>query len=141
MSIIYRTRKLIKSADLNGRNTLFGGRLLEWIDEECAVFATCQMETPNIVTKFISEINFLAPAYQGDIIEIGVETVKIGQTSLTLQCNVRDKATKRLILKVEKIVFVSVDREGNATLHALAKKEVIKPEKKGTDTLFLQSTE
>jgi len=124
MSIIYRTRKLIKAADLNGRNTLFGGRLLEWIDEECAVFASCQMETSNIVTKFISEINFLAPAYQGDIIEIGVETIKSGQSSLTLQCIVRDKVAKRLILKVEKIVFVSVDREGNPTPHALAQTNV-----------------
>lgn len=139
MSIIYRTRKLIKAADLNGRNTLFGGRLLEWIDEECAVFATCQMETSNIVTKFISEINFLAPAYQGDIIEIGVETVKSGQTSLTLQCNVRDKGTKRLILKVEKIVFVSIDREGQPTPHALAKTEGNESENKNGQ--ILQTTE
>jgi acyl-CoA hydrolase len=35
MAILYRTRKVVKPGDLNSRNTLFGGRLLEWIDEEC----------------------------------------------------------------------------------------------------------
>ena len=33
----YRTRKLIKPADLNSRGTLFGGSLLKWIDEEAAI--------------------------------------------------------------------------------------------------------
>lgn len=120
MTLIYRTRKLIKAGDLNGRNTLFGGRVMEWIDEECAVYATCQMGTPNILTKYISEMNFMAPAYQGDIIEIGVANVDVGRTSLTLQCSVRDKDTKREILSVDKIVFVSVDREGRPTPHDLS---------------------
>jgi len=30
----FRTRKLIKPEDLNARGTLFGGRVLAWIDEE-----------------------------------------------------------------------------------------------------------
>jgi len=45
MSIKFRTRKLIKPEDLNGRNTLFGGGLLAWIDEECAIYCACQMKT------------------------------------------------------------------------------------------------
>jgi len=67
--MIFRTRKLVKPEDLNGRDTLFGGRLLAWIDEECAIYCTCQMQSHNIVTKFISEMNFVAPAYKGDVIE------------------------------------------------------------------------
>jgi len=67
MPLIFRTRKVVKPADLNSRNTLFGGRLLEWIDEECGVYAACQMETQTLVTKSMTEINFLAPARQGDV--------------------------------------------------------------------------
>jgi acyl-CoA hydrolase len=33
----------------------------------------CQLKTKNIVTKLISEINFMSPGYQGDVIEIGVD--------------------------------------------------------------------
>ncbi|MEP6343354.1 MAG: hotdog domain-containing protein [Maricaulaceae bacterium] len=110
--MIFRTRKLIKPEDLNGRNTLFGGRLMSWIDEECAVYAVCQMNTHNIVTKYISEMNFVAPAYQGDIIEIGVETVKTGRTSLTLRCEVRNKDSKQSIITIDSLVFVAVDENG-----------------------------
>jgi len=85
MSLKFRTRKLVKPEDLNARNTLFGGRLMSWIDEECAIYCACQMQTPLIVTKYISEMNFLTPAFQGDVIEIGVDTIAIGRSSLTVQ--------------------------------------------------------
>ncbi len=122
MTLKFRTRKLIKPEDLNGRNTLFGGRLMSWIDEECAIYCACQMKTHNIVTKYISEMNFMAPAYQGDMIEIGVDTVSIGRSSLTLSCVVRDKESKDELIRVEKLVFVAVDRQGRPTPHALADK-------------------
>ena len=115
--IIFRSRKMVKSEDLNGRNTLFGGRLMAWIDEECAIYCACQMNTANIVTKYMSEMNFQAPAYQGDVIEIGVATLDIGTTSLTVTCVVRDKVTKREIITIDKIVFVCVDREGLSLIH------------------------
>ena len=132
--IIFRSRKMVKSEDLNGRNTLFGGRLMAWIDEECAIYCACQMNSGNIVTKYMSEMNFQAPAYQGDVIEIGVATVDIGTTSLTVTCVVRDKVTKREIITIDKIVFVCVDREGRAAPHNIAArkkldKKIISPDK------------
>lgn len=120
MPLKFRTRKLIKPEDLNGRNTLFGGRLMSWIDEECAIYCACQMKTHQIVTKFISEMNFMAPAYQGDMIEIGVDTVSVGRTSLTLSCVVRNKDTKVDLIRVERLVFVAVDAQGQPMPHALA---------------------
>lgn len=119
-NMIYRTRKLIKPEDLNARNTLFGGRLMSWIDEECAVYAVCQMQTHGIVTKYISEMNFIAPAYQDDIIEIGTETISTGRSSLTLRCEVRVKDSKQVIVTIEKVVFVAVDKDGKPTEFTLA---------------------
>ena len=121
MSIVFRTRKIIKPEDLNSRGTLFGGRLLAWIDEECAIFSACQMKTHNIVTKYMSELNFLSPAYQNDIIEIGVETIKVGASSLTVRCIVRNKETQNDIVSVNHIVFVAVDEAGRPTRHALSR--------------------
>ena len=120
MSLKFRTRKLVKPEDLNARNTLFGGRLMSWIDEECAIYCACQMQTPLIVTKYISEMNFLTPAFQGDVIEIGVDTIAIGRSSLTVQAVVRDKASQRKILSIDRIVFVSVNANGKPIQHALA---------------------
>jgi acyl-CoA hydrolase len=33
----FHTRKWVKLEDLNPNNSLFGGRLLQWIDEEAAL--------------------------------------------------------------------------------------------------------
>ena len=113
----YRTRKLIKPGDLNPRGTLFGGQVLKWIDEEASIFTICQLGERNIVTKAMSEINFVNTAKLGDIAEIGCELVSIGNTSITICCEVINKDTKQTIIKVDKIVFVLLDENGKPTPH------------------------
>lgn len=93
---------------------------MSWIDEECGIYSACQMKSHLIVTKLISEMNFLSPAFQGDVIEIGVETISIGRTSLTVACSVRNKETRKDIIRVERLVFVNVDESGKPLRHALA---------------------
>ena len=117
----YRTRKIVKPGDLNPRGTLFGGRVLEWIDEEAAIFAICQLKSPNIVTKAMSEVNFVRTAKQGDIVEFGMDLISIGNTSITIACDVRCKTTKETIIKIDKIVFVLLDEEGKPTPHNINK--------------------
>jgi len=94
---------------LNAHNTLFGGRLLSWIDEEAAIYAMCQIGQKNLVTKFISEINFVSSASHGDVIEIGFDVVAFGTSSITMKCLARNKNTKQTILSIEKVVFVRVE--------------------------------
>jgi acyl-CoA hydrolase len=119
--MIYRTRKLIKPGDLNARGTLFGGQLLKWIDEEAAIFAICQLGSSNIVTKAMSEIDFVSTAKTGDIIEFGMDLVNFGRTSVTMCCDVRNKNTKESIIKIDKIVFVLLDEEGKPKAHNINK--------------------
>lgn len=118
--MIFRNRRLVKSEDLNPRGTLFGGRMLQWIDEEAAIYAFCQLGTQMVVTKFMSEINFIAPAHLGDVVEIGMDMVQVGRTSITFNCEVRNKNTKQTIIKIDKIVFVNVDNEGKPKPHNIS---------------------
>jgi len=120
MSLKFRTRKVVKPEDLNCNQTLFGGRLLSWIDEECGIYCACQMQTKTLITKYISEMNFMSPAHLGEVIEIGVETVDVGRTSLTVSCVVRDKISERIIIKIDRIVFVAVNETGRPVRHALS---------------------
>lgn len=113
----FYTRKLIKPEDLNANNTLFGGSLLRWLDEEAAIYAIIQLGTNRCVTKFMSEINFISSAKQGDIVELGIKAISFGRTSLTLTCQVRNKITQKMILTIDKMVFVSVDEDGVPTPH------------------------
>ena len=122
----FHTRKWIKPQDLNPNNTLFGGRILEWVDEEAALYAIIQLENPRTVTKFISEIDFRSSAKEGDIIEIGMDVVKFGSASLTLRCEVRNKMTRESILMIDKIVMVSLDDQGKPKPHGKTQIEFVK---------------
>ncbi|HEY8569230.1 MULTISPECIES: acyl-CoA thioesterase [Microbulbifer] len=116
----YYSRHFVKPGDLNPAQRLFGGQALAWIDEEAAIFAGCQMGTANIVTKMMSEIDFVSSAVCGDIVEFGFEVVDIGRTSLTVHCEMRNKQTRDLIVRVDRIVFVALDAEGKPTPHKKA---------------------
>ncbi|MDR2235771.1 MAG: acyl-CoA thioesterase [Chryseobacterium sp.] len=122
----YHTRKWVKPEDLNPNHSLFGGRLLQWIDEEAALYAIIQLENTKVVTKFISEINFVSSAKQGDIIEIGIEAVHFGNSSVTLKCDVRNKMTHQTIITVDKIVMVNLDADGNPAPHGKTQIEFVK---------------
>ncbi|WP_295801565.1 hotdog domain-containing protein [uncultured Microbulbifer sp.] len=116
----YYSRHFVKPGDLNPAQRLFGGQALAWIDEEAAIFAGCQMGTANIVTKLMSEIDFVSSAVCGDIVEFGFEVVGIGRTSLTVHCEMRNKQTRDLIVRVERIVFVALDADGKPAPHKKA---------------------
>ncbi|PCH96817.1 MAG: acyl-CoA thioesterase [Gammaproteobacteria bacterium] len=105
----FHSRRLVMPSDLNYANSLFGGRALEWIDEEAAIYAICQLETNCLVTKHIGEISFESAAMQGDVVEFGLATKKVGRTSITITCLVRNKVTKTTICLADDIVFVQVD--------------------------------
>ena len=108
----FHTRKWVKPEDLNPNKTLFGGKLLAWIDEEAALYSIIQLENSHVVTKHMSEINFMASAREGDIVEIGLEVIKFGTTSLILQCEVRNKMTHETIITVDQITMVNLDADG-----------------------------
>jgi len=113
----FHTRKWVKPEDLNPNETLFGGRLLSWIDEEAVIYAIIQLENKHVVTKYVSEINFISAPRQGDIVELGIEAVKFGKTSITMRCVVRNKLTREAILKIDKLVFVNLDENGQPAPH------------------------
>jgi acyl-CoA hydrolase len=113
----FHTRKWIKPEDLNPNGSLFGGRLLAWIDEEAAIYAMIQLQNSKIVTKLMSEINFVSSAKQGEIIEMGIVATHFGRTSLTMRCEVRNKMTKETILSIDKIVFVNMGEDGKPAPH------------------------
>ena len=115
--ITFRTRKWVKPEDLNANGTLFGGSLLRWIDEEAAIYAIVQLGNQRAVTKYMSEIEFVSSAVQGDIIEMGLSATTFGRTSLTMRAQVRNMITRELILSIDKIVFVNLGEDGKPAPH------------------------
>lgn len=124
----FHTRKWVKPEDLNPNNTLFGGRLLQWIDEEAALYAIIQLENKHVVTKYVSEIDFISAPRQGDILEIGIIASHFGRTSITLKCEVRNKISRDTILTIDKIIFVNLDENGKPVPHGKTEIRFVKDE-------------
>jgi acyl-CoA hydrolase len=107
----FHTRKWVKPEDLNANGTLFGGKLLAWIDEEAALYSIVQLENSKVVTKFMSEINFMSAAKQGDIVEIGLDVIQFGKSSLVLKCEVRNMMTRETIITIDNITMVNLGED------------------------------
>ncbi len=118
--IRFRTRKWVRPEDLNANGTLFGGSLLKWIDEEATIYAIVQMGNRRVVTKIMSEINFVASAQEGDIIEMGLTATDFGTSSLTMRAEVRNMITRNSILTVDRIVFVNLGEDGRPAPHGFS---------------------
>lgn len=115
--------------DLNAAGTIFGGKLVAWIDEGTAIFASCQMDARRVVTAKISELIFNQPAKLGDMLEIWCKVSRAGTTSLTVSTLVARRSfaddpaqakspLNNYAVKAEseicrcELVFVSVDENG-----------------------------
>lgn len=122
----FHTRKWVKPEDLNANGTLFGGKLLAWIDEEAALYSVVQLENSKVVTKYMSEINFMSAAKQGDVIEIGIDVVKFGKTSLVLKSEVRNMMTRETIITIDNITMVNLGPDGVPTSHGKTQIEYVK---------------
>ncbi len=122
----FHTRKWVKPEDLNPNGTLFGGKLLAWLDEELALYSIIQLENTKIVTKYMSEINFRSSARQGDIIEIGIDVIKFGHTSLTLKCEARNMMTRETIITIDHTTMVNLGDNGKPKAHGKTEIEFVK---------------
>lgn len=121
----FHTRKWVKPEDLNANGTLFGGKMLAWIDEEAALYSIVQLENSRVVTKYMSEINFMNSAKQGDIVEIGIDVVKLGKTSLVLKSEVRNMMTRETIISIDNITMVNLGEDGKPKPHGKTQIEFI----------------
>jgi len=141
--INFHTRKWVRPEDLNANGSLFGGSLMKWIDEEAAIYAIVQLGNYRVVTKLISEIEFESSALQGDLIEMGLTATHFGRTSLTMRAVVRNMITRKRILTIEKIVFVSLGEDGRPAPHGYSSitynRDRMPREHAGTETIQLPS--
>ncbi|MDR2123084.1 MAG: acyl-CoA thioesterase [Flavobacteriaceae bacterium] len=117
----FQTKRWVRPEDLNPHNSLFAGRLLEWINEQIGVATVVQLKNKRFAVRHISEINFKSPARSGEVVEIGVEIVEFGKTSITFRAEAHNYSTGKDMLTIEKIIMVLLDGEGNPVPHGLTK--------------------
>lgn len=106
----------VKHSDLGFNNTLFGGKLLYWLDGDAVAYAMQWCDTPRMVTVSIDKCTFKKPAGPSHLIKIYAEAIRMGTTSITLNVEARRHnvytGQQNVILATD-IKFVKVDEEGN----------------------------
>ena len=71
--------------DTNAHGTVFGGIILSYIDVAGGVEAVRHTGHDRFVTVAMHEIIFLEPVFIGDLVSFYAETVKVGNTSITVR--------------------------------------------------------
>ena len=74
------TVHLVRPSHLNGANRLFGGILMQWIDEVAGVVAK-KHSMCNVTTTSVDNLTFLQGAYQGDMVVIKGRLTWVGTSS------------------------------------------------------------
>jgi acyl-CoA hydrolase len=105
----------IKHSDLGFNNSLFGGKLLYWIDGDAVAYAMEICDTPRMVTVSMDRCVFQRKAGPSHLIKIYANVKEFGTTSVTLHVEARRhnvyNGNQELVLSTE-IKFVRVDEDG-----------------------------
>ena len=75
------TVHVVRPNHLNGANRLFGGILMQWIDEVAGIVAK-RHSMCNVTTASVDNLTFLHGAYQNDMVVIKGKLTWVGNTSM-----------------------------------------------------------
>ena len=75
------TVHLVRPTHLNGANRLFGGILMQWIDEVAGIVAK-RHSGCNVTTASVDNLTFLHGAYQNDMVVIKGKMTWVGSSSM-----------------------------------------------------------
>lgn len=75
------TVHIIRPTHLNGANRLFGGILMQWIDEVAGIVAK-RHAMSNVTTASVDNLTFLHGAYQNDLVVIRGKMTWVGSSSM-----------------------------------------------------------
>ena len=106
---------LVRPEHLNHHGFLFGGRLLEWLDEQAYIAAVTRLKPEaNLVTVAIDRVEFKFAVVQGSVLRFNSTLVHAGRTSLTVFTQVyRGRATDEEEIFRAYVTFVCLDKDAH----------------------------
>ncbi|MBN1755116.1 acyl-CoA thioesterase [bacterium] len=107
--------KLVLPEHLNQYGYLFGGHLLQWVDEYAWIAATIEFPGCTFVTVGMDKVEFKRSVKEGTILKFIVDKTRRGHTSLQYRVNVYchdQREDKDLVFSVN-VTFVRIDQQGN----------------------------
>lgn len=100
--------------DTNPNGTIFGGVILSYVDQ-AAMVAALRHAHCVWVTASMQRVDFIAPVFLGDIVELYTHTARIGKKSVTICVEVdalRHNTGEPIQVTTATVTMVSLDRSG-----------------------------
>lgn len=100
--------------DTNAHGTVFGGIILSYIDVAGGVEAVRHTKHERFVTVAMKEVIFHEPVFIGDLVSFYAKTLRVGNTSITIQVEVEaerfgNKGQKVRVTSAE-VTFVAINQ-------------------------------
>lgn len=104
------TVHIVRPNHLNGANRLFGGILMQWLDEVAAIVAK-RHSMANVTTASVDNLRFMQGAYQNEMVVIIGKITYVGTTSMEVRVDtyVENKSGIRRPINRAYFVMVALD--------------------------------
>jgi acyl-CoA hydrolase len=104
---------LIRLSQINGYGRLFGGQLMQWIDETAGVVARRHCEGI-VTTACIDTLNFKGPAYQNDMLVLVGRITYTGRSSMEIRIDTYVESLDGIRRSINRayVVMVAIDENG-----------------------------
>ncbi|MDA8354049.1 MAG: acyl-CoA thioesterase [Firmicutes bacterium] len=105
---------IVLPPDTNHLGTIFGGKVLAYIDEVAAIAAMRHAQRP-VVTASIDSVDFLSPVQEGDVLTVESFVTWTGRTSMEVYIQVmceRGPGGERHQTAVSFVTMVAVGEDG-----------------------------
>ncbi|MGE0192707.1 MAG: acyl-CoA thioesterase [Planctomycetota bacterium] len=106
--------RLVMPGQTNRHGSLFGGVAMSLMDEAAAILATRVARGP-VVTVHIASIDFKAPVWEGEAVQVHARLDRIGRSSLHIHVTMKgedmDTGEVRLCTEAD-VVMVAIDHRG-----------------------------
>ena len=106
--------KILQYKDINGANRLFGGRLMEWIDETAGIAASRHCGG-DVTTAAVDQLLFKRGALLNEIVVLIIKVTYVGRTSMEVRVDTytEEKSTGlRTMINHAYLIEVCVDENG-----------------------------
>lgn len=110
--------KLVLPGHLNHYGFLFGGYLLQWIDEVAYITATLDFPEHEFVTIAMDNVTFKKKITHGEVLKFDVRQKRLGTSSVEYLIQVFGETRRKqedTVLFETSMTFVAIDQDGNKT--------------------------
>lgn len=102
--------QILRKANMNGADRLFGGHLITWMDEVAAVSARRYAGGP-VTTACIENMRFLRPAHLNETLVVTGRVIYTGRTSMEVLVTAETEAydAQRTLIADAHFILVALD--------------------------------